>query len=167
MHSSVCSSLSWEETDTWVSLSQSFMMFYYSKLWECMFQKPLVPSTPRITRISGDCTQTWQGRGTRGRAGFGIFKWLWQTRGLENKMQLWPILSCVIRRCSCRKDLSLKFIHIHTEDQRTFGLVFAFYFISYCYNSRIHYRNLECRNKTVWLFNRDENFRGNGFKRND
>ena len=164
MHSSVCSSLSWEETDSWVSLSQSFMMFYYSKLWECMFQKPLVPSTPRI---SGDCTQTWRGSGTSGRVGFGIFKWLWQTRGLENKVQLWPTLSCVIRRFLCPKDLSLKIIHIHTDDQRTFWLVVAFYFISYSYNSRKHYRNLECRNKTVWMFNLDQNFRGNSFTRND
>jgi len=164
MHSSVCSSLSWEETHSWVSFSQSFMMFYYSKLWEGMFQTPLVPSTPRI---SGDCTQTWRESGTSGTAGFGIFKWLWQTRGLENKMQLWPVLSCVIRRCSCRNDLSLKFIHIHTGDQRTFWLVFAFYFISYCCNSRKHYRNLECRNKIVWLFNLCQSFRGTSFTRND
>jgi len=63
------------------------------------------------------------------------------------------------------KNLSLKLIHICTDDQGTFWLDFAFCFSS-CYNSRIHYRNLECRNKTVWLFNRDQNFRGNNFTRN-
>jgi len=81
---------------SWLSLSQSFMMFYYLKLWECMLQKPLVPTA----RITGDCNQTWPGSGTRGCAGSGIFKRLWQTRGLENKVQLWPILSWIIRFCA-------------------------------------------------------------------
>jgi len=40
-------------------------------------------------------------------------------------------------------------MHIYTDDQGTFWLVFAFYFTS-CYNSRMYYRNLECRNKTVF-----------------
>jgi len=62
-------------------------------------RNPLVPTT----RISGDCYQTWPGSGTRGFAGFGIFKRLWQTRGLENMVQLWPIWSCVIRRFLCPK----------------------------------------------------------------
>jgi len=31
----------------------------------------------------------------------------------------------------------------------------------------MYYRNLECRNKTVWMFNRHQNFRGNSFTRND
>jgi len=31
----------------------------------------------------------------------------------------------------------------------------------------MHYRNLECPNKTVWIFNRDQNFRGNSFRRNE
>jgi len=35
MHSSVCSSISCIR-DSWVSLSQSLMMFCYSILWECM-----------------------------------------------------------------------------------------------------------------------------------
>jgi len=46
------------------------------------------------------------------------------------------------------KNLSLKFMHIHTDDQGTFWLVFVFYFTS-CYNSRMYYRSLECRNKIV------------------
>jgi len=46
---------------------------------------------------SDDCNQTWPGSGTSGCAGFGIFERLWQTRGSENKVQLWPILSCVVR----------------------------------------------------------------------
>ena len=61
-------------------------------------------------------------------------------------------------------------IKIHTFSYRwsaNFWLVFAFYLISYCYNLRKHYRNLECRNKTVWMFNRDQNFRGTSFPRND
>jgi len=37
-------------------------------------------------------------------------------------------------------------MRIYTDDQGTFWLVFVFYFTS-CYNSRIHYRNLECRKK--------------------
>ena len=40
-----------------VSLTQSLMMFYYSKLWECMLQKPRVPTA----YIGRDCNQTWQG----------------------------------------------------------------------------------------------------------
>jgi len=55
-------------------------------------------------------------------------------------------------------------MHIYTDDQGTFWLVFAFYFTS-CYYSRMYYRNLDCRNKTVWMFNRDQNFRGNSFTR--
>jgi len=47
-----------------------------------------------------------------------------------------------------RKILSLKLMHIYTDDHGTFWLVSAFYFTS-CYNSRMYYRNLECRNKTV------------------
>jgi len=47
------------------------------------------------------------------------------------------------------KKLTLKFMHIYADDQGTFWLVFAFYFTSYCYNSRMYYRILECRNKTV------------------
>jgi len=64
------------------------------------------------------------------------------------------------------KNLSLKLIYICTDDQGTFWLVFAFYFTS-CYNSRIHYRNLECHIKRVWLFNRDQNFRGINFMQNN
>jgi len=56
-------------------------------------------------------------------------------------------------------------MHIYIDDHGTFWLVFAFYFTS-CYNSRMYYRHLECRNKTVWMFNRDQNFRGNSFTRN-
>ena len=147
---------------SWVSLSHYFIMFYYSKLWECMLQKPLV----RTACISGDCNQIWPGSGTRGCAGFGIFKRLWQTRGLENKVQLWPMLSCVIRRLLCPKNYVILFRHIYTDYQGTFWLVFAFYFTS-CHNSRTYYRNLECRNKTVWMFNRDQNSRGNSFTRNE
>jgi len=56
-------------------------------------------------------------------------------------------------------------MNIYTDDQGTFWLVFAFYFTS-CYNSRIYCRILECRNETVWMFNRDQNFRRNSFTRN-
>jgi len=87
-----------------------------------MLQKPLVPTA----RISSDCIQTGLGSGTSGRAGFGIFKMLWQTCGSENKVQLWPILPCVIRRFLGPKELSLKCMHIYTDDQGTFWLVFAF-----------------------------------------
>jgi len=64
-----------------------------------MLSKPLVATA----RISGDCNQTWPGSGTKGCAGFGIFKRPWQTRSLENKAQLWPILSCVMKRFLCPK----------------------------------------------------------------
>jgi len=157
MHSSVCSSLLCIRE----SPSVSPLMLNYSKLRERMYQKPLVPTA----RISGDCNQTWPESGTSGCAGFGIFKGLWQTRGLKNKVQRWPVLSCVIRKFLYPKDLSLKFMHIFTDDQRTFWLFFAFYFTTYCYNSRMHYRNLECPNETVWMFNLDQNFRGNSFTR--
>jgi len=146
----------------WISLNQYFMMSYYTKLWERMFQKSLVPTAC----ISGDCNQTWPGSGTSGYAGFGIFKRLGQTRGLENMEQLWPVLSGVIRRLLCPKNSVIKIQANYIDDQGTFWLVFAFYFTS-CYNSRMHYRNLECRNKTVWMFNRDQNLRGNSFTRND
>jgi len=66
----------------------------------------------------------------------------------------------------CAKNSVIKIMHIYTDNQGTFWSVFAFYFTS-CYNSTIYYHNLECRNKTVWMFNRDQNFRGNSFTRND
>jgi len=56
-------------------------------------------------------------------------------------------------------------MHIYTDDHGTFGLVFALYFTSW-YNSRMYYRNLECRKKAVWMFNRDQNFRGYSLTRN-
>jgi len=147
-------------------LSVSPLWCFITQNSECMLQKPLVLTVS----ISGDCNQTLPGSGTSGCAGFGIFKRLWRTRGLENKVQLRPILSCVIRRFLCPKNLSLKFKHVYTDDQaylyRTFWLVFAFYFTS-CYNFRMYCRNLECRNKTVWMFKRDQNFRGHSFTRND
>jgi len=37
-------------------------------------------------------------------------------------------------------------MHICTDDHGTFWLVFAFYFTC-CYNSKLYYRNLECRIK--------------------
>jgi len=80
---------------TRISPSQSLMIFYYSQLWEHMFKKSVIVFT---ARISGDCNQTWPGSGNKE-----IFKRLWQTRGLEHKVQLWPILSCVIRRLLCPK----------------------------------------------------------------
>jgi len=46
------------------------------------------------------------------------------------------------------KNLSVNFMHIYTDDQGTFWLVFALYFTSCC-NSKMYYCNLECRNKTV------------------
>jgi len=55
---------------------------------------------------SGD--QTWQERGTNGYAAIGIFKRLWKTRALENKVQLWPILCCVIR---IQMHVPMKFCH--------------------------------------------------------
>jgi len=47
-----------------------------------MLQKPLVPAA----RISSDCNQTWPRSGKSSCAGFGIFRRLWQSRGLENKV---------------------------------------------------------------------------------
>ena len=47
--------------------------------------------------------------------------------------------------------LSLKFMHIYTDDQGIFWLVFAFYFTS-CYNSIMYYRNFRemyYRNRNV------------------
>ena len=89
------------------SLPQSvLLMFYYSKLWECMLQKPLVP-TPCC---SDDCNQIWPWSGTSAWAGYGM---------LENKVQLWLILSCVIRRFLCPKILWLKLMHIYTDDHGT------------------------------------------------
>jgi len=77
---------------------------------------PLQQSFPPLAQTSSYATvptahtavivttnQTWPGSGTRGCAGFGIFERLWQTRGLENKVQLRPILSCVVRRFLCPK----------------------------------------------------------------
>jgi len=49
-----------------------------------MVQKPPVPTAC----ISGNCNQIWPGSSTSGCAGFRIFKRLWQTRGLENRVQL-------------------------------------------------------------------------------
>jgi len=95
---------------SWVSLCQSFMMFYYSKSLRVHASETLVPTAC----ISGDCNQTWPGSGTSGRAEFGIFKRLWQTRGFENKVQLWPMLSCVIRRLSCPQNSVIKiYAYLH------------------------------------------------------
>jgi len=127
-----------------VSLSQSFVMFCYSKFWDCMLQKPLV----RTARIISDCNQTWPQSG--------------KSNGLENKVQLWPMLSCIFRRFLCPKICHWNpciFIQLIRE-------LFALYFTS-CYNSGMYCRSLECRNKTVWMFNREQNFRGNSFTRND
>ena len=56
-------------------------------------------------------------------------------------------------------------MHIYTDNQGTFWLIFAFYLTSCC-NSRMYYRNLECLNQTVSMFNRDQIFRENSFTRN-
>jgi len=92
MHFLVCSSLlcipeSPSVSPLWCFITQN------SESACSRFQKPVVSTA----WISGDCNQTWPRSGTSGWAGFDIFKRLWQTRGLENKVQLWPILSCVIR----------------------------------------------------------------------
>jgi len=161
MHSSVCFSFLCI-CDSLVSLSQSFMTFYYSKLWECLILTFLAPTA----RISGYCNQTWPGSGTvRGCAGFGIFKGLWQNPWFRKQGATLANFILCYQKIFVPKNLSLKFMHIYTDDQRTFWLVFAFYFTS-CYNSRMNYRNLECRNKTVWMFNRNQNFRGNSFTQN-
>jgi len=99
-----------------ISLSFSYaffcLFFYFMYLWLVRFPQSVlhdilllkilrvhVPETPAVPTplISDDCNQTWPGSGTRGYAGFGLFKRPWQTRGLENMMPLWPMLSCVIR----------------------------------------------------------------------
>jgi len=54
-------------------------------------------------------------------------------------------------------------MHIYTDGQGNFWLVY----VTSCYNSGMYYHNLECRNKTVWMCNRDQKFRGNNFTRND
>jgi len=51
---------------------------------------------------SPGCDQTWRERGRSGHAAFWIFKWFWQTRALENKVRLWPMLYCVIRNIPCQ-----------------------------------------------------------------
>ena len=82
-----------------LSLPQSVLydVFLLKTLRGYAAETPKVPTA----RISVDCDRTWSGSETRECAGFGIFTMLWQTRGLENKVQLWPILSCVIRRFLC------------------------------------------------------------------
>jgi len=106
MYSSVCSSLSCIR-DSWVSLIQSFMMFYHSILWVHALEIP----SPYGSQ-SDDCNSTWPESGIRGCAGFGIIERLWQTRGLETKVQLWPILSCVIR-ISCAQQILYFEIHAY------------------------------------------------------
>jgi len=119
---------------SWVSLSQTFMIFWYSKLWECMLQKPQVPTA----RISGDWNHTWWERKTSGYTAFGIFKRLWQTRALENKVQLWPILSCVVTSFLCPTNSVIKIHAYFYRWSRNFlpTVVFVFYFTSW-YNSNI------------------------------
>jgi len=54
-----------------------------------------------IARTRGDCDHTWRERRWSGCAAFGVFKRLWQRCALENKVHLWSILRCVIRRFLC------------------------------------------------------------------
>ena len=146
---------------SWVSLSQSFMMFYYSNLWECMLQKPLSPYSSHQWRLQPDLTREWKS----GCAGFGIFERLWQTRVLENKGQLWSILSCVVRKCLCPKNYVFQNSCILSQVIREFlpGCCILF-----------HYKLLQFECITaVWSVItqqcqcRDQNFRGNSFTRND
>ena len=46
---------------------------------------------------------------------------------------------------------------IHADGQGSFCLVF-FHFISLVATIRMYYRDLECCNTTVWMFNRDRHF---------
>ena len=57
---------------------------------------------PSTACTSGQCDQTRRKWGTSGYATFGIIKRLWQTRAFENKVQLWPVSCCVIKRILCR-----------------------------------------------------------------
>ena len=86
-------------------------------------------------------TRPDQGSGTSGCAGFSSSKGsdkpvVQKTRC--NSGQFYPVLSedfCV------QKIMSLKFMHIYTQDQATVQLVVAFHFTS-CYNSGMFYRIL-------------------------
>jgi len=92
--------------DSWVSLSQSFMMFYYSKLWECMLQKLLIPTA----RIIGECNQTSPpGSGKSGCAGFGIFKRLWPLTNSWFRKQGATLANFILyyQKISVPKNLSL------------------------------------------------------------
>jgi len=76
------------------------VLFPQSVLCDVLKRKTLLVHAPKppIARNSGDCEQTWRERGTSGNGGFGVVKKLRQTRALENKGQLWPMLCCIIMR---------------------------------------------------------------------
>ena len=105
---------------------------------------------------SPSCDQTWRERGRSGHAAFGILKRFWQIRVLENKV-LWPIYAVLSENFCAYKIMLLKFILIFEDDQETFFCFF--HFLSLVTKFWMYYRNLECRNTTVWMFNRDRNFK--------
>jgi len=118
MHSSVCSSLMY----SWlVSLP-------HSVLYDVLLLNTLRVHALEIPRPYGshsdDCNQTWPGSGTRECVGFGVLERLWQTSGLDSKVQIWPILSCVVRRFLCPKSA----IKIHTYLYRWSGNIL----VSFC-----------------------------------
>jgi len=79
------------------------MTFQYSQLRECMLQTPL-PLAPAVIVVRRD------ERRTSGYAAFGIFKTLWLTRALENKVQLWPFYAVLSEDFCIHENLSLKFM---------------------------------------------------------
>jgi len=53
--------------------------------------------------------------------------------------------------------LLLKFMQIFADDQGTFS--WFLHILSLVVKLRMSYHNLECRNTTVLMFNRDQNFK--------
>jgi len=148
---------------SWLSLSQFFMMFYYSTLWECMLQipEPLSSYSSYQRWLQPDQTREWN---KRVRCVQHLRKALTNPWFRKQVATLVSFILCY--KIFGPKIFVIKFIYIYTDDQGISWLVFAFYFTS-CYNSGMHYRNLECCNKAVWMFSRDQNVRGNSFKRNE
>jgi len=140
----------WSGAQSIQVLSQFFKMFENSKLLECMFQKPLITTTCTC----GDFGQTGKGGNKRIRCIRHLQKILTKACR-ENKVQLWQLSSCVIRRFLCLKVSSRKFVHIFADVQVTFCLVLDF--LSRVATIRMYFSNLECRNTTLWMFNRDLN----------
>ena len=159
-----------------VSFSYAFFCLFFSFMYSWLVSLPqsvlydvLLVNTLRVHALeipspygphSDDCNQTWPEWSKR-------MRWIRHLRkALTNPWFRKQGATLVNFIQWCQKIFAQKICHYNSHIfVQMIRLVFAFYFTS-CYKSRIHYRNLECRNKTFCMFNRNQNFRWNSFTQN-